>query len=851
METNDAILREIDADRGEIDADGREIEDLRREIRRHEHLYYVLDRPEIDDAAFDALMRRLRDLEALHPDLVTPDSPTQRVGGKPSESFPSRAHEVPMLSLDNTYDEGDLREFDARVRKLLPGEAFSYTAELKYDGLSMSLIYADGRLAAAVTRGDGATGEVVTPSIRTIRAVPLALSASAPGGPVPSTAAVTGSGAAPAPGPTSPGRPRQPILPGFLSEESPAPTAAPPPEPEFRLTPPVPPRREAPLLEAPGVPPAPAPATPTGARLEVRGEVVMPVKSFERLNEQRKRDGEPLFANPRNAAAGSIRNLDPRVSASRKLDFYAWGVIAEGLAFARHADALAYLRALGFKVGEPFAVCDSLEEVLAFIRRVDPLRDALPMEIDGVVVKVNEIALQERLGSTSKCPRWAVAYKFPARRTATRINAIVVQVGRTGALTPVAEFDPVFLDGSLVQRATLHNPDEVERLDVRVGDWVFIEKGGDIIPKVVSVIPEKREGDPPPFRMPDHCPVCGGGVFREPEEAVLRCVSADCRARLRASLLHFASRKAMDVQGLGESLVDQLLEKGHVKGIPDLYALDGTELAGLERMGKKSARNLLDELDKSRKLPLRRLLFGLGIRFVGERTAKVLARRYRTLDALAAAPAEGLAETPEVGPVIAGSVRAFFDEPSNLALVERLRASGLSFEETGDAAVQGVLFAAGGESAETGEGPCAGESPDGTGPGGTPAGGSGGVLAVGPAGAAGAGPESDRTPSGSPPPRPSAPGGTGSPASGTPPPESPAAVDFFSGRTFVLTGALAAMTRDEASERIERLGGRTASSVSRKTDFLICGADAGSKLNKARSLGIPVLTEAEFLEKLK
>ncbi len=739
----------------------REMEELRREIRRHERLYYVLDRPEIADAEFDRLMARLTELEQAFPESVPPDSPTCRVGGQPADGFPTRAHSIPMLSLDNTYDAAELREFDARLRRLLPGEPFSYVAELKYDGLSLALRYRGGQLEAAVTRGDGTVGEEVTSSARTIRSVPLRVEGLGPG--------------------DEAGPPAR----GAASARDTAGGAG--------------------QLRLPGFDPLPAPADerqPSPPELEVRGEVVMPVRSFERLNEARKDKSEPPFANPRNAAAGSLRNLDPRVAASRKLDFYAWSFGPEEGAFPRHSDALRRLQALGFKVGEPWAVCSGIDEVLAFIDRVGGLRDSLPMEIDGVVVKVDETAVQGKLGWTSRSPRWAVAYKFPARRAATRVRAVTVQVGRTGALTPVAEFDPVLLDGSLVQRATLHNFDEVERLDVRPGDWVFIEKGGDIIPKVIQVILEKREGDLPRVEPPARCPVCGGGVYREPEEAVLRCLSADCRAKLRASLLHWASRKAMDVQGLGEALVDQLLDRGLVGSIADLYRLDVDVLASLERMGAKSAANLVSQLETGRSHPLHRLLFGLGVRFVGQRTAKVLARRFGSLDAIAAASLPDLSDTPEVGPAIAGSVRAYFDEPANRAMVERLRTAGLPFRE--EAAGEASLAGGGGEPDETD--PANGlatEEEEGV---------DRRVLSTGAA---------------------SGPGG------------------FFAGKTVVLTGTLEALTRDAATERIEALGGRCAGSVSRKTDLVVAGRDAGSKLAKAEALGVAVMGEAEFLAVLQ
>ena len=672
-----------------------EIDRLRAQIRHHEHRYYVLDSPEISDYEFDRLMRRLRELEAAHPEAVAPDSPTQRVGGEPAEGFPVHVHSAPMLSLDNAYSIDEVKEFDARARRLVPGTEFAYAAELKFDGLSMALLYEGGRLERAVTRGDGVRGEVVTPNVRTIRTIPLALEDRTSG--------------------------------------------------------------------------RPNPLDPRSVPLEVRGEVIMPLASFEALNRARKERGEPPFANPRNAAAGTIRTLDPQVVAGRKLDFYAWGLLVNGEPpFPTHSACLEWLARFGFRTSEPLRICAGLEEVRGVIEEVDALRHGLPVEIDGLVLKVDDTALQRTMGTTAKIPRWAIAYKYPAKQATTQVRAITVQVGRTGALTPVAEFDPVFLDGSTVQRATLHNEDEVRRLDVRVGDWVLIEKGGEVIPKVVQVIVSRREGDLPEFRMPDRCPVCGGDVYRPEGEAIARCVTADCPAKLKGSLLHFASRRAMDIEGLGEALVDQLVDKGMVRDLAGLYGLDFEAVVALERMGRKSAENLFREIEASKAHPLHRLLFGLGIRFVGERTAQLLSARFGTLDRLMSASPEELQTTEEVGEVVAGSVAAFFAEEANRALVERLRAAGLRLDE----------------------------------------------------------PEVE-----------------------PPPPESAAAA-FFRGKTFVLTGTLESLTREEAAEKIRALGGTVTNSVSKKTHYLVVGADAGSKLAKAQSLGVAVLTEADFLARL-
>ena len=670
---------------------------LRKQIRHHEYRYYVMDQPEISDSEFDALMRRLKEIEGSHPELITPDSPTQRVGGAPAEGFETFLYGQPMLSLDNAYSLEELREFDARLRRLVPGAAFTYTAELKFDGLSMSLQYEAGQLVRAVTRGDGTRGEVVTANVRTIRSIPLRLER------------------------------RKPDTDLFA-------------------------------------------AGPDLGAVEVRGEVIMPLQSFRALNRQRLDAGEPPFANPRNAAAGTVRTLDPRVVSGRKLDFYAWGLLSAGQArFPTHAEAIGWLGRNGFKISPHFQVFRDLSGLETFIGQVQEERDRLPVEIDGVVVKVNETALQLQMGATSKIPRWAIAYKYPARQATTRVRDIVVQVGRTGALTPVAEFEPVFLDGSQVSRATLHNADEVRRLDVRVGDWVLIEKGGEVIPKVVTAIHSRRSEALPEFRMPESCPACGGEIERPEGEAVSRCVSVNCPAKLRGSLLHFASRKAMDIQGLGEALVEQLTGQGLVKDLAGLYHLDFERVAGLDRLGAKSARNLFDQIERSKRHPLHRLLFGLGIRYVGERTARILARRFGTLERLRAAAEEELRQTEEVGEVIAASVAAYFREERTRALLDRLRAAGLD--------------------------PVEPESP------------------------------ADGAPTG--------------------------VDDPFRGKTFVITGTLATMKRDEAAALIEARGGKVSGSVSRQTHALVVGADAGSKLEKARGLGVATWTEEELLARLR
>jgi DNA ligase (NAD+) len=661
-----------------------EIERLREDIRRHEELYYVFDNPEISDAEYDKLVERLRQLESEHPEFVTPDSPTQRVGGRPADGFPEVVHRRPMLSLDNSYNLEELRAFDQRCQRLAEGRPLEYVAELKIDGLSISLHYENQLLVRGVTRGDGRIGEEVTQNTRTIRSVPLKL------------------------------------------------------------------RGNGNLI--------------TG-HIEVRGEVFIPRKAFERINNEREEQGEPKFANPRNAAAGTIRQLDARIVASRKLDMFAYDLLAgERKPFGTHWESLNWLEQNGFHVNPLRQLCSSIEEVIEFANNMETERDELGYEIDGLVVKVNSTALQDEFGATQKAPRWAIAYKYPARQATTRIVAIVVQVGRTGALTPVANLEPVLLAGTTVSRATLHNEDEVKRLGIRIGDWVLIEKGGDVIPKVLKVIESKRSGEERRFRMPKKCPVCGGEISRAEGEVVARCVAADCPAQLKGRLLHFASRRAMRIEGLGESLVEQLLAKGMVRDVGNLYQLTLDDVAGLERMAKKSASNLLAQIEASKSRDLSNLIYALGIRHVGDRTAAILAQHFGSLDALSEAAIEELDDIPEIGLTVAQSTFAWFQDPGNRTLCERLKAAGVrttverTLRETAD--------------------------------------------------------------------------------------------ERFAGKQFVLTGAMRRLTRDEARILIESRGGRVTSSVSKKTDYVIAGADAGSKLEKAQSLGLNVIDEAAFQKML-
>ncbi len=650
-------------------------EHLRRQLEHHEYRYYVLDQPEISDADFDGLMRELRDLETAHPELRTPNSPTQRVGGQPREGFVKVPHSSPMLSLDNALNEQELREFDARVRGLLKGDAYEYVAELKLDGLSMAAQYAHGSFQRALTRGDGRVGEDVTENARTIRSLPLRL------------------------------------------------------------------RKDE-----------------IGAQFEVRGEVVMQRRSFDRMNDEREKAGLSRFANPRNAAAGALRALDPAITAARQLDYYTYFLLKDGQpAVDSHWHSLELLAAVGFKVNPHRAKCHGLEELLKFIAQWEEKRDGLGYEIDGVVVKVDSVAQQQKLGWTSKAPRWAIAFKYPARQASTVLENIEVQVGRTGALTPVAHLRPVVISGVTVGRATLHNEDEIARLGVHIGDTVLVERSGDVIPKVVRVVSESAQRKP--FRMPKACPVCGGHVVREEGESASRCVNTNCPARLRESLLHFAARGVMDIDGMGDALVDQLLGRGLVRNIADLYALTVEQLMDLERMGKKSAAKVIQNIDASRAQPLARVLNGLGIPFVGERTAQILADHFGGLDAIAAANLEELQEAEEIGPKVADSIRQFFAEKQNRDLMERLRAAGLRFTAEKRRKKQGTL----------------------------------------------------------------------------------------SGVTFVLTGTLPTLKREEAKARIEEAGGKVAGSVSSKTKYLVAGEEAGSKLDKARELGITVLDEAQFL----
>lgn len=659
------------------------IEELRRDIRRHEELYYVHDTPEISDEAFDGLMRELQELEAADPALVTSSSPTQRVGGRPAEGFTSVEHLVPMLSLDNAYNEEELRAFDERVRKGLDrSDPATYIAELKIDGLSIALTYDDRRLVRGATRGDGSRGEDVTFNVRTIRAIPLQL----PDGP--------------------------------------------------------------------------------DGRVEVRGEVFLPRTMFERVNKEREAQDEPLFQNPRNAAAGTMRNLDPSLVAKRGLSAWTYQLVtADGQPLPpTHGGLLETLKAWSLPVEPHWRRCEGIDEVWAFCEEWREKRHALPFDTDGVVIKLDRVAQRDQLGFTSKFPRWAIAFKFPAQQVETLLREIRVNIGRTGAATPYAVLDPVFVAGSTISMATLHNPDDIARKDIRPGDTVIIEKAGDVIPRVVGPVLAKRPADSTPWTMPEACPICQSALHKPPDEVVWRCENSSCPAKLKRSLEHFVSRGAMNIDGLGESLIEQLVEKGLVHDAAQLYLLTAEQLEGLERMGKKSSAKLVAQLDASKTREVWRLLNGLGIRHVGERGAQVLADAFGAVAVLRDATLEELETVHEVGPVMAEAVRNWFDQPSNRDLVERLTAAGLKVEQPR------VVV------------------PDG--------------------------------------PRP------------------------LDGQTVVLTGTLASMSRDEAKKAIETLGGKVAGSVSKKTTFVVAGEEAGSKLDKARELGIETLDEAAFLVRI-
>jgi DNA ligase (NAD+) len=659
-----------------------EIEQLREKLRYHEYRYYVLDDPEISDAAFDRMMDRLKELEAAHPELITPDSPSQRVGGAPREGFQTVRHARPMLSLDNAFSYDALRDWDRRVREGSGHEKIEYIGEHKFDGLSISLQYEDGMLARGVTRGDGTTGEDVTPNVKTIRSIPLRIEG----------------------------------------------------------------------------------ATLKKAKLkgdfEVRGEILMPRKSFEAMNRQQEQSGGKIFANPRSAAAGSVRVLDPSITASRRLEFFAYYLLVDGrVPFAKHSDSLQVLKQLHFRASDDWKLCAGIDEVFTYCDAWDAKREKLPYDIDGVVIKVNSIAIQNELGYTAKAPRWAIAYKYPAQQESTVVNDIRVQVGRTGALTPVAMLEPVQVGGVTVSRATLHNMDEIERLGLQIGDTVLVERAGEVIPHILKVTKEGKHRKP--FRMPKHCPECGSTIHKSDDEVAYRCVNAACPAKRKESLLHFASRHAMNIDGLGDKIVDQLVDKGLVKDVADLYSLKLNEVAALERMAEKSAQNLLDETEASKKNDLARLIYALGIRFVGERTGQLLAEHFSSLEELAAAKEEQLTEVPEVGPKAAASIAEFFSEPANRQLIKKLHRAGVR------------------PTAEKRE----------------------------------------------------------------------VKSQKFAGKSFVFTGGLANRSREDAGELVKQHGGRISGSVSKKTDYVVVGADPGSKYEKAKELGVPILTEGEF-EKL-
>lgn len=656
---------------------------LREEIEYHNYRYYVLDDPVISDVEFDSLMKELISLEDEHPELVTEDSPTQRVGALPITAFVQVVHRSPMMSLANTYSLQELKAFDVRVRKALPGETVEYVAELKIDGLAVSLTYEDGYFARGATRGDGTRGEDVTHNLKTIRSIPMRLRHG------------------------------------------------------------------------------------SSVTVDVRGEVFMPGREFRKLNEERRLSGDALFANPRNAAAGSLRQMDPKITAARQLDIFAYGIgDVSGVTLTTQMEVLDFLGKSGFRVNPNVRLCQNIDEVMDYAKSWNEKREDIDYDIDGVVVKVNSLEQQARLGATARTPRWATAYKFPAKQGTTVVKDIIVQVGRTGALTPVALLEPVELAGSVVARATLHNEDIIRSKDIRIGDTVVVEKGGDIIPEVVKVITDKRTGNEREFRMPTTCPECGSDVIRAEGEVASRCAGEACPAQIREGIIFFASRNAMDIEGMGPQLVSQLLQSGLIRGFDDIYSLRFEDLVELERMGEKSAQNLLDAIRNSKRRPLHRLINALGIRHVGERTARDLAVHFGSMDKLSEATYDELMGIPEVGPKVAESVVTFFKNTRNVEALRALQAQGVNMvEDTRTLSSQKT--------------------------------------------------------------------------------------NYFTGKTVVFTGALERFTRKEGEDAILASGGKASGSVGKNTDYVIAGKDPGSKYNKAKSLGVTVLTEEEFERMLK
>jgi DNA ligase (NAD+) len=659
------------------------VEELRRQIREHDYRYYVLAEPIISDFEYDMLMRELIELERQYPELVTPDSPTQRVGGAPTKEFPTVTHPVPMLSLNNAFTIEEIRDFDRRVAELLEGEKYRYVAELKFDGVAVRLKYENGILVLGATRGDGVQGDDITNNIKTIRSIPLRLI-----------------------------NPDEKFL-----------------------------------------------------NIEVRGEVYMNKVDFEKLNEERERLGEKIFANPRNATAGTLKLQDPKLVAQRPLRFFAYYLMAEGVELESHYENLQILKRLGFPVCEHVKLCESIDEVIEFWRYWEERRDELPYEIDGIVVKVDSIRQQEILGAIAKSPRWAIAFKFTPRQAQTKLLGITLQVGRVGTITPVAELQPVPLGGVIITRATLHNEDYIKEKDIRVGDTVIVERSGEVIPKIVGVVLEKRPPDAVPFVFPKNCPVCGGPIERPAGEANYYCENPECPAQVRARIEHFASRGAMDIEGLGEAIVDKLVTLGFLKNYADIYDLHKhkAKLVRIEGFGEKSVQNLLNSIENSKKQPFHRVLYALGIRYVGSETAKLLADAFGSIDKLMNASVEQISSVYGIGPRIAESVYKFFHDERNLELIKRFKEAGLNFEVKPEEKAKKKL----------------------------------------------------------------------------------------AGKTFVFTGTLKNFTREEAKEKVEELGGKVSNSVSRKTDYVVVGENPGSKYDKARQLGVKIITEKEFLELIK